>query len=216
MFTGLWLRICFGFGSQQQTVTITTPGVADIQFASTPTLDIQHRYASFLSFSHHGSSFADTLQSAANSDRLLFRALTWGTGQFFLTIQGNVQRRYSLHTPTRASTSTRRAIARGRPNSTVRYFPSSKPLTPGQNSLQKPPSHSTAYHPTRHLPHITRYHNSISDPLTPTPQCSLLPRRSPAPSPNGYSTTRNVRGGRRLCVYVSSEILPLALTQTWR
>ena len=46
MFTGLWLRICFGFGSQQQTVTITTPGIADIQFASTPTLDAQHPYVS--------------------------------------------------------------------------------------------------------------------------------------------------------------------------
>ena len=120
MFTGLWLRICFGFGSQQQTVTITTPGIADIQFAPTPMLDAQHRYASSLSFSHHGSSFADTSQSTANPYRSLFRALTWETGQVFLTIQGNVQHRCSLHTRTRAST--RRAVARGRPNSTVRCF----------------------------------------------------------------------------------------------
>jgi len=76
MFTGLWLRICFSFGSQQQTVTITTPGIADIRFASTPTPDVQQRYALPSSFSHHGSSFADPSQSTADSDRLLLRALT--------------------------------------------------------------------------------------------------------------------------------------------
>ncbi|KAF9647631.1 hypothetical protein BDM02DRAFT_3156037 [Thelephora ganbajun] len=42
MFTGVWLRICFHFGRQQQTVTITTPGVTDIQFLSTLQHDYQH------------------------------------------------------------------------------------------------------------------------------------------------------------------------------
>ena len=213
MFTGLWLRICFCFGSQQQTVTITTPGIPDIQFASTPPLDAQHQYVLFLSISRRGSSFCSYFPECGQFRSIVASCSNLGTGQGFLAMRGNVQRRCSLvHTHTRAST--RRAVARGRPNFTVRCFPSSRPLTHGQNTLQKCPSQTTAiYHPSSHLPHITRHHYSILDPLTLTPQYNHLPRsRRLAPVVNGYSTTRNVRGGRGLCVYVSSEILPLALT----
>jgi len=166
----------------------------------------------FLSISRRGSSFCRYFPEYGQF-RLIFASCSnLGTGQVFLTIRGNVRRHCSLvHTHIRAST--RRAVARRRPNSTVRYFPSSRPLTPGRNTLQKCPSHTTAlYHPSSHLPHITKYHTSILDPLTPTPQYNLLPRsRRSTTSVNGYSTTRNVRGRRGLCVYVSSEILPLSL-----
>jgi hypothetical protein len=50
MFTGLWLRMCFHFGSEQPTVTITTPGAADVQYNLTPQNEHQHSYVTLTSF----------------------------------------------------------------------------------------------------------------------------------------------------------------------
>jgi len=128
MFTGLCLRICFCFGRQQQTVTITTPGATDVQLESSSQYVYQHPYATFFRFFSH---FADTSQSEPNSSRLLLRA-NLGIGQVSLPRQGNAQRRRTPH----IRTSTRRAIvgvigqAKSGTNSTVRRFLRPGRLTP--------------------------------------------------------------------------------------
>ena len=135
MFTG-WLRICFGSGRQQQTVTITTPGITDVQFASTPPHDYQHSYATFLSSSHHGSLFCRYFPQCAQPWSVAPPCTNLRIGQVSLTIQGNTQCRCRLGTraSTRRATVVAESLARNRTNSVVRRFSSPRHLTPRQKS----------------------------------------------------------------------------------
>lgn len=55
MFTEPLLNICIRVGREQQTVTVTTPGMPDVQLASTPQFDYQHSYGTSSHFSYYNS-----------------------------------------------------------------------------------------------------------------------------------------------------------------
>ena len=140
MFPGLWLRICFGFGSQQQTITITTPGRTDVQFVPTPSQDYRHSCATFLSFSHCDSFFCRYFPECAQFRSFTRSRSELGTGQVSLR-RGNAQRlsRPPIRASIRQAIAGVGSLAGSRANPIVRHFPSLRHLTPRQNSLPELP-----------------------------------------------------------------------------
>lgn len=56
MVAGPWVSICFGSGTQQHIMTITTLGIAEDQLAPTPPHNHRHPRAAHLSCFYHESS----------------------------------------------------------------------------------------------------------------------------------------------------------------
>ena len=152
-------------------------------------------------FSHHSSSFRRYFPECAHIRLFATSYSDPAIGQVSLMIRGNAQCRYRLH----IRASIRRAIgagglARNSTNFTVRRFLLPRYLTPTRTLRQECPNRNTlpTGHLSRHLPNITRRHNSILDPQTYTPQYDPLPRsRSPPTVVHGYSITRDAQERRR-------------------
>lgn len=206
MFTGLWLRICFGSGRQQQTVTITAPGNTDVQFAPTPSHDYQHPYATLLAFSRPNSSFCRSFPEYAQSSSVVPPCSNLEIDQVCLTNQDNAQ---CWCRPHHTRVSTRRAIvgvgslAKSRANSTVRCFPSPRHLIPRQNPLSempRPQHASLVQAPPQHYQVPQQYAGSsnIHAPVQPP-----APKRKPVLSgPRIFHYSKCTGRKKALCVRV--------------
>ena len=143
MFTGLWLRICFGFGRQLQFIA---PPMSNVQFVPTPLHDYWHSYATLLSFSYRNSLFSRSFSECARFQSFPSSRSELGIGQVLLR-QGNSQHRYTTH----IRTSIRRTIVGVR--TIVRCFPSPSHLIPNITLFQRRLDHdpSALCHVSRDL-----------------------------------------------------------------
>jgi hypothetical protein len=196
MFTGLWLRICFGFGRHQQFIA---PPMSNVQFVPTPLHDYRHSYVTFFSLSYCNSLFSRYLSECAQFQSFPSSRSELGIGQVLLR-QGNSQYRYTTH----IRTSIRQTIVGVRtlvrsgagPITIVRCFASPRHLIPNITLFQRRLDHDPSA-----LCHVNR---------------DLRSGRSPTVTHRYF--IRNAREGRRRSAYVASEILaltpasPLALT----
>ena len=135
MFTELWLRICFGFGRQQQFIA---PPMSNVQFVPTPFNDHWHSYATLLSFSCRDSSFSRYFSECAQFESFPSSRSELGIGQVLLR-RGSSQHRYTTHIRTFISQTiveVRTPAGSGAgPIMIVCYLPSPRHLIPNRTLL---------------------------------------------------------------------------------